>query len=98
MSRVEKRKRTATARAVERAAKRQCKKDERQTEALLAKARNWSSHVFDLKSADLVTCKAALVEECLSEVRTLERAGARSCPGSSACPRAFASQSTSRRA
>jgi hypothetical protein len=39
MSRVEKRKSITTARPVERAAKRQCKKDERQTEALLAKAR-----------------------------------------------------------
>jgi hypothetical protein len=47
MSRVEKRKRITTARAVERAAKRQCKKDEWQTEALLAKARDWSAHVFD---------------------------------------------------
>ncbi len=47
MSRVEKRRSIATARAVERAAKRQCKKDERQTEALLAKARDWSAHVFD---------------------------------------------------
>jgi hypothetical protein len=47
MSRVEKRKRIATTRAVERAAKRRCKKDERQTEALLAKARDWSAHVFD---------------------------------------------------
>ncbi len=52
MSRVEKRKSIATARAVERAAKRQCKKDERQTEALLAKVRNWSAHVFDPKSAE----------------------------------------------
>ncbi len=39
MLRVDKRKRNATTRAVERAAKRQCKKDERQMEALLAKAR-----------------------------------------------------------
>ncbi len=59
---VDKRKRNATSRAVERAAKRQCKKDERQTEALLAKARNWSAHMFDSKRADSVTCKAALVE------------------------------------
>ncbi len=66
MSRVEKRKSIATTRAVERAAKRQCKKDERQMEALLAKARNWSAHVFDPQRADSVTCKAALVEECLS--------------------------------
>jgi hypothetical protein len=34
-------------RAVERAAKRHCKQDERQTKALLAKVRNWSAHVFN---------------------------------------------------
>ncbi len=38
MPRVQKRYSHATARAVERAAKRQCKRDKRQTEALLAKA------------------------------------------------------------
>jgi hypothetical protein len=59
MSRVEKRKSITTARAVERAAKRQCKKDERQKEALLAKERNWSAHVFDPQSAESVTRKAA---------------------------------------
>jgi hypothetical protein len=68
MLRVDKRKRFATTRAVERAAKRQCKKDERQTEALLAKARDWSAHMFDSKRADSVTCKAGLVEECLRDV------------------------------
>ena len=47
MLRVDKRKRNASIRAVERAAKCQCKKDERQTEALLAKMRNWSAHMFD---------------------------------------------------
>ncbi len=52
MSRVEKHKSIATARAVTRAAKRQCKKDERQTEALLAKARDWSAHVFEPQRAD----------------------------------------------
>jgi hypothetical protein len=34
-----------TTRAVERAAKRQCKKDERQTKALLAKVRDWREHM-----------------------------------------------------
>ncbi len=55
--------------AVERAAKRQCKKDERQTEALRAKMRNWTEHMFDVKCAISVTCKAALVEECLKDAR-----------------------------
>ncbi len=32
---------------MERAAKRQCKKDERQTKALLAKTNDWRAHVFD---------------------------------------------------
>ncbi len=71
MPRVEKRKSSTTERAVERAAKRQCKKDERQTEALLAKARDWSAHVFDPKNAESVTCKAALVKECLRDARAL---------------------------
>jgi hypothetical protein len=52
MSRVEKRKSIATARAVECAAKRNCKKDELQTVVLLAKARDWSAHVFDPLRAD----------------------------------------------
>jgi hypothetical protein len=56
---------------VERAAQRQCKKDKRQTEALLAKARDWSAHVFDPLSAELVTRKAPLVKECLREARAL---------------------------
>jgi hypothetical protein len=47
MPRVERRRSIATARAVERAAKRQRKKDEPQAEALLAKARDGSAHVFD---------------------------------------------------
>ncbi len=53
------------------AAKRQCKKDECQTEALLAKARNWNAHVFKPKSVELVERKATLVKECLNEVCTL---------------------------
>ncbi len=76
---MEKRKRIATARDVERAAKRQCKKDERQTEALLAKTRDWSTHVFDPKRADSVTCMAALVEECLSKVRALAKSTGENC-------------------
>jgi hypothetical protein len=66
MLRVDKRKRTSI-RAVERAAKRQCRKDERQTEALLARMRNWTAHMFDVKCTISVTCKAALVEECLKD-------------------------------
>ncbi len=46
MLRVDKRKRSASVRAVERAAKRQCKKDERQTEARRAKMRKWTEHML----------------------------------------------------
>ncbi len=49
MLRVDKSKRSASVRAVERAAKRQCKKDKRQTEALRAKMRNWAQHMFEAK-------------------------------------------------
>jgi hypothetical protein len=80
MLRMEKRKCIATTRAVERAAKCQCKKDKRQTEALLAKARDWSAHVFDPKHADSITCKAALVEECLSEVREVAKSTGKKLP------------------
>jgi hypothetical protein len=80
MLRVDKRKRSASVRAVERAAKRQCKKDERQTEALLAGMRNWTAHMFDQKCAVSVTCKAALVEECLSEARALARSRGEKLP------------------
>ncbi len=62
MSRIEKRKSITTSRTMERAAKRQCKTDERQTEALLAEARDWSEHVFDFKRADLAMRKAQLVK------------------------------------
>ncbi len=72
-SRAEKRRSIATARAVERAAKRQCKKDGRQTEAPLAKARDGSAHVFDPQSAESVARKGPLVEECLSEARALAK-------------------------
>jgi hypothetical protein len=47
MPRVQKRESRNAARAVERATKRQCKVDGRQTEALLAKDRDWSAHIFD---------------------------------------------------
>ncbi len=74
----------ASIRAVERAAKRQCKKDERQTEALLAKMRNWSAHMFDSnlvsKCAVSVTCKAALVEECLKDVRAVAKSAGEKLP------------------
>ncbi len=66
-ARVDKRKRCASVRAVERAAKCQCKTDERQTEALRAKMRNWAERMFEAKRAISVLCKAALVEECLKD-------------------------------
>jgi hypothetical protein len=77
---MDERKRIATTRAVERAAKRQCKKDERQTEALLAKARDWSAHMFDSKRVDSVTCKAALVEECLRDVWAVAKSTGETLP------------------
>ncbi len=80
MLRVDKRKRNAPIRAVERAAKRQCKKDERQTEALLARMRNWSAHMFDSKCAISVTCKAALVEECLKDARAVAKSAGEKLP------------------
>jgi hypothetical protein len=73
MSRVEKRKSLDTARSVERAAKRQCKKDERQTEDLLAKVCNWNAHTIEPKSVESVTGKATLAEECLNKVRALAK-------------------------
>ncbi len=73
MSRVEKRKSLNTAMSVERAAKRQCKKDERQTEDLLAKVCNWNEHTFEPKSVESVTGKATLEEECLKKVRALAK-------------------------
>jgi hypothetical protein len=80
MLRVDKRKRSASARAVERAAKRQCKKDERQTEALRAKMRNWAEHMFEAKCAISVTCKAALVEECLKDARATAKSAGQKLP------------------
>jgi hypothetical protein len=62
-----------TARAVECTAKLQCRKDERQTVVLLAKARDWSAHVFNLKSIKSVTCKATLVKECLNYAHALAK-------------------------
>ncbi len=56
MPHVQKRKNLDAARAAERAAKRQYKKDEWQMEALLAKDRaRWSAHVFDPKCVESVT-------------------------------------------
>ena len=80
MLRVDKRKRSASVRAVERAAKRQCKKDERQTEALRAKMRNWAEHMFEAKCAISVTCKAALVEECLKDARATAKSAGQKLP------------------
>ena len=57
MLRVDKRKRSASVRAVERAAKRQCKKDERQTEALRAKIHPYSFFLENLtKFLELENC------------------------------------------
>ncbi len=70
---VQKRKNRHTARAVEHAAKRQCKKDKRKTEALLAKAHNQSEHVFNPKCVELVMRKAHLVKECLSKARAIAK-------------------------
>ncbi len=68
MSRVEERRSIATARAVERAAKRQCNKDELQTEALLAKARDWSKHVFDPQSRDVSDMPWGRLQICMAAV------------------------------
>jgi hypothetical protein len=53
---VDKRKCNVSIGAVERTAKRQCKKDKRQTEALLARMCNWTEHMFNVKCAIPVTC------------------------------------------
>ncbi len=73
MQRVQKRKSCSTARAVERSVKRKCKKDEHQTEVLLAKASDWSTHVFEPKSVESVTRETTLVKECLKEAHTLAK-------------------------
>jgi hypothetical protein len=73
MQRVQMRKNRLTVRAVERAAKRQCRKDEYQTKALLAKVRDWSTDVFYPLSAESVTRQAQLVKECLQEARALAK-------------------------
>ncbi len=70
----------ASVRAVERAAKRQCKKDKRQTEALRAKTRNWAEHMFEAKCAISVTCQAALVEGCLKDVRATAKSAGEKLP------------------
>ncbi len=51
-----------TARAMDSAAERQCKKEERQTEALLVKACNENSHVFEPKTVESVTRQATLMK------------------------------------
>jgi hypothetical protein len=35
--------------------------------------RNWTAHIFDVKCAISVTCKAALVEECLKDARAVAK-------------------------
>jgi hypothetical protein len=71
MQRVQMRKNRLIIRVVERAAKRQCKQDENQTKALLAKASDWRAHVFDPFRAESVRHQAQLVKECLQEARAL---------------------------
>ncbi len=73
MPHVQKRKRSATARAVQRATKHQCKKHEFQAETLLAKARDWNAHVLDQKSVESVTRQATLLKECMNEARALTK-------------------------
>jgi hypothetical protein len=80
MPRVQMRKNRLAMRAVERAAKRQCKKDKRQTKALLAEARDWRENTFDLSSSESVTRRAALVKECLQEARALARSKGETLP------------------
>ncbi len=69
-----------TIRAVERAAKRQRKRDERQTKALLAKARDRRAHVLDPLGAESVARQAALVKECLREARALAKSKGETLP------------------
>jgi hypothetical protein len=97
MLRVDKCKCNASIRAVERAAKRQCKKDERQTEAPIIRMLNWTAHMFDVKCAILVICKAALVEECLKDARAVANSAGEMVPWLQCLPRAFASRSASLR-
>jgi TATA-binding protein-associated factor Taf7 len=80
MQRIQMRKSRLTIRAVERAAKRQCKKDERQTKVLLAKARDWSAHVFDPLSEESVTSQAPFVKEWLQEARALAKSKGETLP------------------
>ncbi len=80
MLRVQMRKNRQAMRTVERAAKRQCKKDERQMKALLAEARDWRAHTVDLSSVESVTRRAALVKECLQEARALARSKGETLP------------------
>jgi hypothetical protein len=89
MQRVQMRKNRLAMRVVERAAQRQCKKDERQTKALLTEARDLRAHTFDLSSAKSVTRQAALVKACRRRTRS-RGARARRCRGWSACRAGFA--------
>ena len=56
-------------------------------ESLLAKASDWSAHVFDPQRADSVTCKAVLVEECLNEVRAVAKSRDEKVPWLKCLPR-----------
>jgi hypothetical protein len=80
MPRVQMRRNRLTVRAVERAAKRRCKKDECQTKALLAKARDWRAHVFEPLSAESMTRQAQLVKVCLQEARALAKSKGETLP------------------
>jgi hypothetical protein len=76
-----------TVQAVERTTKRQCKKDEHQTEALLAKARDWNAHMFDQKSVESVMHQVTLVKECLNEARALAKRKGETLPWLECLPR-----------
>jgi hypothetical protein len=71
MQRIDDHKRVDTARAVGRAAIRQ--KDERHTEALLAKDRDWSAHIFDPKCVEC-QCMGKLMQ-CPMHPRHPKRPG-----------------------
>ncbi len=72
MQHIDDSKRMDTVRAVESAAKPQCKRTSVR-QALLAKDSDWRAHIFDPKCVESVTRKVALVKECLSETRALAK-------------------------
>jgi hypothetical protein len=42
--------------------------------------RNWTEHMFDAKCAISVTCKAALVKECLKDARAAAKSAGEKLP------------------